>query len=74
MGEELVQVEYAIEWVAPKDIAGTMTVMGQGQFNRERAEGYINISAKLPGGQRGHLISRTITWSGWCKVEDWRAA
>jgi hypothetical protein len=72
--DPLVQVEYAIEWTAPKDIAGTITVMGQGEFNRERAESFINISTKLPGGQRGRLISRTITWSNWCDVEDWRAA
>lgn len=74
MDDPLVQVEYAIEWASPKDIAGTITVMGQGEFNRERAESYINITAKLPGRQRGHLISRTITWSGWRKVADWRAA
>lgn len=64
-----VRAEYAIEWTAPVDIAGSITLMGQGEFNRERAHTMLNLTYRLPGGQRGRVVSRTITWSDWEAVD-----
>lgn len=67
MAEQVV-TEFAIEWLSPDDIAGSITETGLGLHGLDKAESYIRTSARLPGGQRGRILSRTITWSDW-KVE-----
>jgi len=65
VGQEQVVTEYAVEWLAPEDIAGTITVAGVGIYGLDQAERYVNVYFGLPGGQKGQILSRTITWSEW---------
>lgn len=64
MSEQAVK-EYGIEWLAPADVRGSVTLLGVGLGNRDQCFKYLSLSARLPGGMRGKVVSRTITWSDW---------
>lgn len=58
-------IEYGVQWSSPDEIAGSVTHIGLGEFNRERAEEMLELVRKLPGGQDGKVVLRTITWGDW---------
>jgi hypothetical protein len=62
--------EYAIQWSGPEEVQGTITVMGTGQFNKDKALLYLEMYGKLPGEMTGRVVQRTITWSEWEGVTD----
>jgi hypothetical protein len=57
--------EYAIEWTSPSEHKGSFTILGTGQFNRDKGFMYLDMYGRLPGEMRGKIVSRTITWSSW---------
>jgi hypothetical protein len=63
-------VEYAIEWLSPAEMRGSVTIMGTGLFAKNKAFYYLELSAGLPGEQRGKVVSRTITTSDWREEKD----
>jgi hypothetical protein len=62
---EVVEHEYGIRWTAPEDIADSVTVIGKSFFGEERATRMLELTSRLPGGQAGEVVRRTITWSEW---------
>jgi hypothetical protein len=62
--------EYGIEWLNPADVRGSVTILGTGLFNKDKAFMYLELNARLPGGLHGKVVSRTITWSDWREEQD----
>jgi hypothetical protein len=60
-----IEVEYGIRWSAPADIADTITIVGRDIAGRQMAMRRAELAERLPGGMRGEVVYRTITWSGW---------
>lgn len=63
-------IEYGIEWLEPEECAGSVTILGTGMFNKDKAFLYLEMSARLPGEMAGRVVQRTITWSPWKGAED----
>lgn len=51
--------EYGIEWTSPEDIAGTVTMLD----SKWRAQHMLVMTRRLPGGQDGRVVVRTVTYS-----------
>lgn len=62
--------QYAIEWDSPKELKGSITEIGDGQHGLDQAKRYLWLCTRLPGEQRGHVVSRTVTWSDWTDCAD----
>jgi hypothetical protein len=63
-------IEYGIQWTGPGDVAGSVTILGTGLFNKDKGFYYLEMSARLPGKMQGKVVERTITWSDWRGVSD----
>ena len=55
-------IEWGIQWLAPEDIAGTITPVS----TFSQAHSY----SRMLFGQRGEVVSRSVTYSDWSKHDS----